>query len=314
MPDVPVIYSIEFGATRTTAGFTVNGTTTAAADLQTPQGRRDGPVALLACAVELVAQVAKVAPPMDAVSVSFSSFLDIREQPGARSYGPLRDREILVTAPHIGGIVNLPFFQWLGEAGWHVPLHVENDVNAALRAIEHHPTALGVNMGTGLAAAIKRNNTIVHMPNTWSCYQIGHSYRFAMPDDMLRKCSCGSIGCLEAAIGAWGLGQRYGVRPEVASGDVYAQMAQDVVTHLGLAIVELIEKSGIDLVILTGRAARGFEAGASLTSRLSNQIALMRPTWAPPRLEVIDHGRNAGLHGAALAALDYDICGVGSAH
>ncbi len=237
-----VIYAIELGGGHCAAGAYINGTTAQVFEQHTPQVKDHGAEALLDTVCSLVDQVAQSAPLMQAVAVSFSGFLDLRDRPGARNYGPLRDTEVMVSAPHINDIRNLPFFEWLEGAGWGVPLHIENDVNAALRSATAFSTAVSINLGTGVAAAIKRDSRIVHMPSTWSCYQIGHGFRWSLPESLTRKCLCGSIGCLEAAIGAWALTDRYGMRPQDAPAEIYEQMRNDVVEYLSLAIAELVAR------------------------------------------------------------------------
>ncbi len=74
-----------------------------------------------------------------------------------------------------------------------------------------------------------------------------------------------------------------------------------------MAKVELVDKSGINTVLLSGRAARGFEDSFDFTGSLRDRVNGERPGKAPLNLQVIEQTSLAGLHGAALAALDYEV-------
>ncbi len=312
LSDASVIYVVELGASHCSAGFHIDGITTQLTQQRTPQVREGGADALFEVLCHLVDEVAKSAPPMDAVAVSFSGFLDLRERVGIRDCGPFRDHEVMVSAPHINDIRNLPFFEWIERAGWGVPVHIENDANAALRSVTEIPTAVSVNLGTGIGGAIKRDNRIVHTPNTWSNHQIGHGFSWSPPEGLMRKCLCGSIGCLEAAVGAWGLSERYGVRPEDAPPDVYDQMRQEVIEYLSPAIAHMVERARINRVLLSGGAAQGFQGreaeldGFDFAGAVARRILRESPGLTAVTVQVLN-GVDSGLHGVALAAQDYDF-------
>ena len=117
-------------------------------------------------------------------------------QNGHQAHRPRRSQDFVLSSPNIAGLNNIAFMDFLSSLGWDVPIHIENDANAALRSITQHPTALSINMGTGIGGAVKRNNRIRHFGNSWSCYEIGHGLRSMYPDELMLRCSCGGFGCI----------------------------------------------------------------------------------------------------------------------
>jgi glucokinase len=97
------------------------------------------------------------------------------------------------------------------EAALHLPVFVDNDVNA-LALGEHHfgagrgyREALYVAVGTGVGGAVVRDG-LIWRGATWSAGEICH---LVIDIDGTRRCSCGATGHLEAYTSGPAMTQRY---------------------------------------------------------------------------------------------------------
>lgn len=301
----PVIYAIDVGDSYMRGGYFVDGLTHDVAEIPTPRATKDrtGEENLLTAISAMVDEIRLVAPSMQAFGLSCSGIMTLRDSPGARSYGPFKDKELLVLAPNVDGLKYVPILSRIEQLGWGVPVHVENDCNAALTAATTAPDAVSISLGGGLGAAIKREGIVQHPEGTWSCYEIGHGMRWPLPEHLFRTCHCGNNGCLEAVIGGWAMTERYRVRPENAPPDIYASMMEDVIEFLPPAIASLIESSGIHHVVLSGLGCMGYSENPEFVPRLGEAVEKILADGQKIEFSVVPIAETAELHGVALALL-----------
>lgn len=308
MTKAKVVYAIDIGDVSMRGGYYIDGVTQEVAEIPTPRTTRhsSGEDNLWAAVADMVAWIELEAPPMEALAVSTSGIMTLQPKPDAREWGPFKDLELFVLAPNVDGLKYVPVLSRIEALDLRVPVHVENDVNAALSSVTEYDDAICINLGGGLGAAAKRNGQIQHVRGTWSCYEIGHGMRWDLPEHLTRLCHCGSTGCLEAAIGGWAMAERYGYRPETASPELYMQMAEDVLELLPHAIVSVIRQTGISRVLLSGRGLLGYcEADSEFVKRLQKAVEVVDPSLGSIEMGLIRLGESAELQGSAVALLSY---------
>ncbi len=308
MTSYPVIYAIDIGDTSTRCGFFVAGKVEEVGSISTPRTSRHeaGDDALWRTLRELIDRIAQIAPPMDALAVCASGIMTLRPNPGARSYGPFKDQDVLVLAPNVDGLKYVSILPQLESLTRGRPVHLENDVNAAVMSspIEN---AICICLGAGLGAAVKRKGAVQRVPGTWSCYEIGHGMRWALPDHVTRACHCGSVGCLEAAVGGWAMTERYGVSPPLADEQTYARMADDVLQYLPASIAQLIVETELSDVVLTGRGLVGYASQNGFVERLKANVDALLPSQLASNLTVLEFSETAELQGVALSLLSHNV-------
>ena len=125
-------------------------------------------------------------------------------------------------------------------------------------------------------------------------------------------CGCGGRGCLEMVASGAALSRRYAaatgtllsaeaVLDLVIKGDLIAAgLWSDAVSGLAVALAAAVAVLDIDLVIFGGGMAA---AGEALLDPLAKALAARVVLAPPPRLTVAALGNDAGLLGAAAAAL-----------
>ena len=300
-----VIYALDIGDSYMRSGVYMDGVTRQVAVVPTPRALRgeSGEARLMAQIVEMVAQTASEAPPMQALALAASGIMTLKPRPGARTYGPFKDHDLYVLAPNVDGLKYMPIQLRLEEMGWGVPIHVENDVNAATRSATEIDDAICINLGAGLGAAVKRGGRIEHVRGTWSCYEIGHGIRWKFPEQLTRRCHCGNIGCLEAIVGGWAMTERYRARPEDAPPETYDRMRNDVVSYLPQAIADTVRDSGLTTVLMAGRGAVGYSRDSEFLDRVKTSVEALLPS-TPVSLGLLELGEIAELHGVVLALHD----------
>jgi predicted NBD/HSP70 family sugar kinase len=303
-----VVYSIDIGDVYMRGGFFVDGTTREVIRVSTPHASKghSGEENLWTGVKALVERIQTEAPPMEALSVSASGIMTLRSAPGAREFGPFKDLELYVLAPNVDGLKYVPIMQRLESLNLGVPVHVENDVNAATISITAYDDAVCVNLGGGLGAAAKSKGQIQHVKGTWSCYEVGHGMRWDLPEHLTRLCHCGNNGCLEAAIGGWAMTERYGYLPELAPADVYGRMREDVVELLPHAIVSVVRQSGVNRVLLAGKGSVGYqESDSAFISRIGEHVGRIDNSLKSMDISMIELTETAEMQGSALALLSY---------
>lgn len=304
-----VVYAIDIGDSLMRGGTHIDRETLEIARVSTPRASRDksGEQMLLEGIAAMVEAIAAVSPRMQALAVSCSGIMTLQPTATRRTYGPFRDRELYVLAPNVDGLKQVPIIARLEQLDYGVPIHVENDCNAALRSAEGIDDAICVNLGAGLGASVMRHGRIEHVEGTWSCHEIGHGMRYRLPEEVTRRCHCGNLGCLEAVIGGWAMTERYRTRPENALADIYDHMRDDVVEFLPKAIADTITETGITTVFMSGKGAVGYSRESDFLDRLRLAVEALVPQYAPIQMSLLDLGEIAELRGVALAMFD---CGI----
>lgn len=303
-----VVYTIDIGDVYMRGGFYKDRALTEVSVVPTPRASReqDGETSLWSGFKWLVERVAIEAPPMEALGVSASGIMTLQARENARSWGPFKNLELFVLAPNVDGLKYVPIVQRIEALGFGVPVHVENDVNAALISMTQYDDAILINLGGGLGAAAKRDGRIEHVKGTWSCYEIGHGMRWDLPEYLTRICHCGSNGCLEAAIGGWAMSDRYGFRPETAPPEIYTQMREDVIELLPHAIASVCRQTDIRRVLLGGKGLIGYEASdPEFLGRLKQGVEDVDSSFGSIEMGLIQLPETAELLGNALALLSY---------
>jgi predicted NBD/HSP70 family sugar kinase len=305
-----VIYAVDIGDANLRGGVYINGVTTVLTTVETPKEDRTagGSDRLFGRIRAVIDNIAAQAPPMQALAVSASGIMTLSPQPNARTYGPFKDHELYVVAPNVDGLKYTPLVRLLEQMGYGVPVHVENDVNASLESGDVYQSVVGISLGAGLGAAAKRDGEVIHVGNTWSCFEIGHGMRWRIPEELAFLCHCGSFGCLEASIGGWAMRQRYKVEPQHAPPDVYDRMRDDVVLLLPQAIASVINQTGIYDVAMTGLGSVGYSKNSDFLERLTTRT---REIVQDDRVDVklFELGDEAELQGAARALIRHGILG-----
>ncbi len=173
-----------------------------------------------------------------------------------------------------------------------LPVHVENDVNAAALGAHAH-LGLGsdaslayINIGTGIAAGFVLGGRLWRGA-TGSAGEVGHIPMTALA----ATCACGQVGCLEAA----------------ASGravDADPTRRRDVARSVAWAVQLCAMTLDVDVVALGGgmTAATGFgdDVVAELDARAATS-AMLDELGLPARLAIIRPDVPIGSIGAVLA-------------
>lgn len=198
--------------------------------------------------------------------------------------------------------------------------HIENDVNAAAlgaaRIIADHPSSdhsvAFVNLGTGLAAGLVLDGTIVHGVSG-SLGEIGH-----LPVDPNGfECSCGQHGCLETVASGGAVSRLWPTAghamPDLISktshGDQLAKKVLGIIMHAIADTVQItVQAYDPDLVIIGGGMARtGRPLIDSLVSELgrrAKESPFVANLGIPERIRLAPMDKPIGAIGAALSTVD----------
>ncbi len=309
MGESKTLLTFDIGGTTTRCGMYRDGELAQTGRVATPQTKtseHDDAEPLLHVLKELTDE-ALGGSEIDGVAVAVTGMLRIVSAPGVVDYGPFKDRELVLSSPNIAGLKNVQLLQLLERVGWGVPIHVENDANAALRAAVDVPTALGVNMGTGIAAAVKVDNRIQHFDGYWSCQEIGHGCRWTFPEAPARRCACGLTGCLEAVVGSRSLAERYGVKPEDAPADVYGQMRSDLLRYAALAVLDTAKRFDQTRVLFSGQSILGFSADGLFMWELADAMRELDPWASQMVLDTVELPEITSMWGTVLAGIDHGV-------
>lgn len=202
-----------------------------------------------------------------------------------------------------------------------VPVHVENDVNAAAMGIFHllhdpsmHSMAY-LNLGTGLAAGLVLEGRLWR-GSRGTAGEIGH-----IPIDPTGPmCACGQRGCLELVASGSGLARLWPTPNGRPMETLYAaaeggdEVAADVFhrfTHnVACAVRILVLSVDVDVVVIGGGMS-------SLGAPLIDSVVRVLESWAidsaflkslelTSRVRLLPEGHSAAAVGAALAGLNLD--------
>lgn len=236
---------------------------------------------------------------------------------------------------HVAGAILFAsdsFVDWAGTAlaqllreTFHVPVTLENDVNAFLEgevtlgAVHGAKAALGITLGTGVGGALWTDGTLVHGAHG-AAGEIGH-----VPGFGVERCSCGQTGHLEAIAAGPAIVRRYERfhcqshgEPRVRSIDAHVLTAKEVAEAaragdesaakvysdageaIGQAILMTAGLMDIDSVVVGGGVSGAWdllETGISRMLVKEPPINGHRPLIVPTAL-----GPNAVALGAATTA------------
>jgi len=178
------------------------------------------------------------------------------------------------------GLAHLPLAAEL-RARLGIPVHVENDVNAAALGAARAPSTGGetslafLNLGTGLAAGIVLDGRLWRGA-TGAAGEIGH-----IPIDPAGpECVCGHRGCLELYASGSGIARQWGQDPPSAAGLLALEADGDpravlVLDRLVLAVASavrlLVLAYDVDRIVVGGGLAEGL--GDALVDRVLALLA-----------------------------------------
>lgn len=206
-----------------------------------------------------------------------------------------------------GGYVNLSGFRFAAEmeAATGLPVVIENDGSMALMGEAAHGVAKGcanvvmMTIGTGIGGGILENGQLLR--GRRSAGQLGHMV--VTPGG--RPCICGRIGCVEATSSGKAFGihlAEAGLPVDTRAEDLLSR--SDPAAHavikawagpLMVAVETLVSTFHPDMVVIGGGA--GAAAAAAL------QQMTLRPSWFAAPIAAATLGDDAGVIGAAVAAL-----------
>ncbi len=237
----------------------------------------------------------------------------------------LVDKGIVVKSPNFPDWNNLPLKAEL-EKALKIPVHIENDANAAalgekwLGAGRDIKSMIHLTLGTGVGGGIILDNKIWHGADGMAG-EIGHMT--LIPDG--RQCTCGNTGCLETYASARGIVQSFREElekqklpvtealKEVTSEKVYQAaregdavarwVMKDMGRMLGIGIASLINIFNPQRVVIGG----GVKDAWPLFIGATHEEIMKRAFQVPAeRTEIVPSllGDDAGMVGAAAVALE----------
>ncbi len=231
------------------------------------------------------------------------------------------------TTGHVANVVNLAIVdvelaRLVSQALGGVPVHVENDVNAAALGAAHmldrgSETVAFLNFGTGLAAGLVYRGRLLHGASG-SAGEIGH-----IPVDPNRfECPCGQRGCLEtvcsgAAVATlWPTGKDDPPMPDLLAkakaGDPAAQRVLAIVKHaMGDAVQMVTQSVDPELIVVGGGMAK---TGQPLLDAIGEEVQargrrcpFLESLHIAGRLRLAPPDEPIGAVGAALAAVHVSV-------
>lgn len=208
------------------------------------------------------------------------------------------------------------------------PILIDNDANCAawgaywLDAGKDCDNLVCLTLGTGVGGGVVIGGKL-YRGATGSAAELGHmSIRYDG-----RPCKCGSTGCIEALIGAWGMIQtaeealKNGIAPGLQrfldehpgsrveprvlaqaakSGDAYSKrLWLETGTYLGYALTNYINIFNPERIVLCGGIAKSGALLLKPALQVVRKCAFKTPAKAV-RITVSKHDQNLGVVGAAL--------------
>lgn len=179
-----------------------------------------GVIERIASVVESVAQEAGVGPEVPI---------------GVASPGPLNPRTgVVLYTPNLPGWRNVPFVEILtGLTGRRVA--IANDGNCAALGEVRFGSAKGkrnlvyLALGTGIGGGVISEGQLIDGENGLGA-EVGHTL-VALDGP---RCSCGSVGCLEAFASGWAIKREAEAVATTADGDMMRRLAGDGEIHAGI--------------------------------------------------------------------------------
>jgi glucokinase len=273
------------------------------------------------------AVVRRIARIIEHVAVETEAAPDVAV--GVAAPGPLDPhRGLVLTTPNLPGWQDVPLRQQLAKLTGRT-VHLGNDANAAAlgefyfgagRAVRH---LVYLGIGTGVGGGVVSDGRLIDGVNGMGG-ELGHvTVNLTGP-----RCSCGSVGCIEAYCSGWalardaqalvGAGRGRGILRAAGSGDVDARAVGNAAragdpeaaalielagAALGAGIGGFINTFNPELVVLGGgvmRLGETFFEAAAQAARTFAFEALMRNTAIVPS----ELGSRTGVFGAAALVLN----------
>ena len=236
-------------------------------------------------------------------------------------------RGVILAMPNLPGMENVPLSRRLSEA-LHLPVHLENDANAAAYGEFCCGCGTGsthlvlLTLGTGVGSGLIVEGRILHGSHSLGG-EFGHM--IVQPDG--DPCACGQRGCLERYSSAAALARRARRAIEAGrssalsaalrrkgdldgtdvaaarqAGDALAAEVWDQGAHyLAVACVNICRILDPDLIVLAGGLAG---AGAELLQPVAEHFRRLHWSLTPVRTQIVLSalGDQAGVIGAAAVA------------
>jgi glucokinase len=233
------------------------------------------------------------------------------------------DKAVVVQAPNLPSLVNFNLKAALQERlGW--PVFLENDANAAavgemwLGAARGCRDVMSVTLGTGVGGGLILDGELWRGSHG-SAGEIGHT---AVDPFSGLKCKCGNTGCLELFASATAIVRM--TRESLSSfpqsslkhGELTAERVYDAGRagdelalavfkrfgmYLGIGLANIINLIDLQIIVISGGAANGWDLFASEMYRQVEERAF-RSISQQIKIARAECGDNAGLLGAARLA------------
>jgi glucokinase len=215
---------------------------------QLPTGAEDGPDAVIGRIGNLINQVAADAGVAADVPV------------GVASPGPLNPRSGVVHyTPNLPGWRDVPFVEKL-SAIVHRDVALANDGNCGALGEVQFGRARNIKnlvylaLGTGIGGGIISEGVLIDGKNGLGA-EVGHTV-VALDGP---RCTCGSIGCLEAFASGWAIQAEAEHIATTADGDMLREIAGDRPIHAGI-VAEAARRGDLAAKALLDRAGRALGA------------------------------------------------------
>ena len=225
---------------------------------ETPALTAEGPKAVIARMGALINELA--------TDVQLPSEVPI----GVGSPGPLNPRTgTVLYTPNLPGWRNVPLVEWLSAStGRRIAL--ANDGNCGTLGEIQFGSAKGVSdlvylaLGTGVGGGIVSNGRLVDGVRGLGA-EVGH---FVVALDGPR-CSCGSVGCLEAFTSGWAIKRDATAVATTADGDFMTKLAGGGEIHAGI-VADAARQGDPAASLILARAARALGAAMGAFTNLLN--------------------------------------------
>ncbi len=291
------VVGIDLGGTKIAAGVFSAGAIRSKVTVPTPE---EGGQAV----IEAMAGAAKAA--MQEAGIQAQAI-------GLGTPGPLDYKQGLIKfAPNIAGFVNFPICTLLEQATG-LPVHVENDANAAalaehmLGAAKGSESSLFVTVSTGVGGGYIWGNKVLRGAHGQGA-EVGHIT--VLPGGP--SCGCGLDGCLEALATGPAL-ERMAMasfKREMGTRELFALFqggdprANRIVLqgagYVGIGLASLVKCFDPEIIVLGGGVA--LNAGQAYTDEVLRVYHRYMEGWITPPIFMAKLGGEAGLLGAALTA------------
>lgn len=198
---------------------------------------------------------------------------------GVASPGPLDPRTgTVLYTPNLPGWRDVPLVEML-EAAVSRPVQLANDGNCAALGEMRYGSAKGVDdliylaLGTGVGGGIVSGGVLVDGVRGLGA-EVGH-VTVAMDGP---RCTCGSVGCLEAFVSGWAIKREAEAVATTADGDLLRRIAGEGELHAGI-VKDAAERGDPAARMILDRAGRALGAAMGTFTNLFN-----------PRMMVIGGG------------------------